>query len=82
FDNVSQTSDVPARAILAKRVKSMPGLAHHTAQDVCSWFATACKRQRRKERADSLVRARNLPPPRGVGEGEPGAGEERYRCRF
>ncbi|TBU21445.1 hypothetical protein BD311DRAFT_622108, partial [Dichomitus squalens] len=31
FDNVSQTPDVPARAMLVKRVKSIPGLAHYTA---------------------------------------------------
>ncbi|EJF56322.1 hypothetical protein DICSQDRAFT_175004 [Dichomitus squalens LYAD-421 SS1] len=54
--------DVPARAMLAKRVKFMPGLAHHTAQDVCDWFATACKKQKRKERAEPLVPARELPP--------------------
>ncbi|TBU21553.1 hypothetical protein BD311DRAFT_678075, partial [Dichomitus squalens] len=65
FDNFSQTPDVPdvpARAMLAKRVKLMPGLAHHTAQDVCDWFATACKKQKRKERAEPLVPARELPP--------------------
>ncbi|TBU27596.1 hypothetical protein BD311DRAFT_759989 [Dichomitus squalens] len=62
FDNVSQTPDVPARAMLAKRVSSMPGLAHYTAQDVCNWFATARKKQRRKEKADLVFRARELPP--------------------
>ncbi|TBU38373.1 hypothetical protein BD309DRAFT_1022904 [Dichomitus squalens] len=62
FDNVFQTPDVPARAMLAKRVKSIPGLAHYTAQDVCSWFATARRKQRRRERANLLVRARELPP--------------------
>ncbi|TBU51715.1 hypothetical protein BD310DRAFT_941768 [Dichomitus squalens] len=48
--------------MLAKRVKSIPGLAHYTAQDVCSWFATARRKQRRRERANLLVRARELPP--------------------
>ncbi|EJF56362.1 hypothetical protein DICSQDRAFT_174943 [Dichomitus squalens LYAD-421 SS1] len=62
FDNISQTPDAPARAMLGKRVSSMPGLAHYTAQDVCNWFATARKKQRRRERANPVFRARELPP--------------------
>ncbi|EJF56317.1 hypothetical protein DICSQDRAFT_174999 [Dichomitus squalens LYAD-421 SS1] len=31
FDKLSQTPDLPARAILARRVKTIPGIVHYTA---------------------------------------------------